>query len=263
MAPFLDFTKPFKGIYMGILSDSEIKRFWKEGYLVFERLIPETDLEHYMTVFNEMVQNANDLEDHTGAYFLELDTNNRPIPQKLHKVQGVCVAEPRILAIAGQKEILDRVEEFTGPNIDVFGTKFFPKLPGGGTSTNWHQDNFYFGTNSSKIISCGIYLQDADEENGCLQVIPGSHIEKRILEHSPQSGRHGSWTHVDDTLRKTLPVPAGSVVIFSANLLHGAVDNTSSVLSRYSTAWHYIPGDLSLSRFPRGVFEDRHTVRGI
>ena len=246
---------------MDILNDSEIKRFWEDGYLVFERLIPETDLEHYITIFNEMVRHANNLENHAGAYSLELDKNNVAIPQRLHKVQGVCVADPRILALAEQKEILDRIEEFTGPDIDVFGTKFFPKLPGGGTSTNWHQDNFYFGTNSSKIISCGIYLQDADEENGCLQVIPRSHLKKQIREHSPHSGRHGSWTQVDDALRQTLPVPAGSVVLFSANLLHGAVDNTSHTRARYSTAWHYIPSNLSLEKFPRGVFKDRHTVR--
>ena len=67
---------------MGILSDSEIKRFWKEGYLVFERLIPETDLEHYMTVFNEMVQNANDLEDHTQGLFPRIGYKQQTNPPK-------------------------------------------------------------------------------------------------------------------------------------------------------------------------------------
>ena len=37
------------------------------------------------------------------------------------------------------------------PQLDIFGTKFFPKLPAtaalptGGISVNWHQDNFAFG----------------------------------------------------------------------------------------------------------------------
>ena len=248
---------------MSILSSLETKKFQEEGYLIFERLIPETRLEHYVGIFNEMVQHAKNLNNHAEPYYLELDRNNTPITGMLHKVQGVCVADPRILEMASQIEILDRIEELIGSNIDVFGTKFFPKLPGGGTSTSWHQDNFYFRTNSSEIISCGIYLQDADEENGCLQVIPGSHSKAQILEHAPESGRHGSWTNVNQGLRKVLPVPGGSVVLFSSNLLHGAVDNTSSTRTRYSTAWHYIPGNLSLEKFPRGVYKDRHTVRGI
>jgi ectoine hydroxylase-related dioxygenase (phytanoyl-CoA dioxygenase family) len=50
-------------------------------------------------------------------------------------------------------------------------------------------------------------------------------------------------------------------VIFSANLLHGAYDNFSD-RTRYSTAWHYIPGDLNMERFVRGEYSDRHIVRG-
>ena len=73
---------------------------------------------------------------------------------------------------------------------------------------------------------------------------------------------HGSWTDVDETEAVDITVPGGSVVLFSANLLHGTHDNHSD-RSRYSTAWHYIPGDLSLERFPRAGYEDRHNVRGV
>ena len=86
-----------------------------------------------------------------------------------------------------------------GENIDVFGTKFFPKLPNGGTSTGWHQDNYYFGTDTDRIISCGIYLEDSDLENGCLRVVPGSHRMGEIVEHRRNIGRHGSWTQVDES----------------------------------------------------------------
>lgn len=40
-----------------------------------------------------------------------------------------------------------------------------------------------------------------------------------------------------------------------------AYDNFSD-RTRYSTAWHYIPGDLQMDRFVRGEYEDRHIVRG-
>ena len=43
--------------------------------------------------------------------------------------------------------------------------------------------------------------------------------------------------------------------------MHGAYDNYSE-RSRYSTAWHYIPGKLQLEQFPRGGYKDRHIVLG-
>ena len=243
-----------------MLNAQQMVQFREQGYLVFEKLIAGDKLSYYLSAFDELVEKGRQLTEPAEHFSLEIDEQKVPIPGMLHKVQGVCLAEPRILELAKEKAILDIVEELLGPNLDVFGTKFFPKLAGGGTSTHWHQDNFYFGTNSDQVISCGIYLQDADEENGCLQVVPGSYSQQ-IAEHEHEPGTHGSWTRVDETQAVMLPVPAGTVVLFSANLLHGTADNAST-RTRYSTAWHYIPGELDLQRFPRGGYKDRHIVRG-
>ena len=242
-----------------MLSNEEIVQFHEEGYLVFERLIDGDKLAHYLDVFNEIVDRSNALQEPAAHLSLELDDDNAPIPGLLHKVQGVCEIEPRILALAREKAIVDRVAALLGSELDCFGTKFFPKLAGG-TSTHWHQDNYYFGTNSDQIISCGIYLQDADLDNGCLQIVPGSHRSGEIAEHQQTPSMHGSWTQIEPSQAVPLPMAAGTVTIFSANLLHGTTDNQSE-RTRYSTAWHYIPGDLVLERFPRGGYADRHLVR--
>ena len=245
-----------------MLTDDQIKQFQEKGYLVFERLITGDKLAYYKGVFDELVDQGSQLTDEQPHWSLELDEDGKPRPGFLHKVQGVCVVDERVLALAKEPEILDRVEALVGKNIDVFGTKFFPKLPNGGTSTHWHQDNYYFGTNSDRILSCGIYLEDSDVENGCLRVVPGSHHAMEIVAHKKRKDMHGSWTQVDDSQAVDLEIPAGTVVIFSANLLHGARDNFSD-RTRYSTAWHYIPGELDMERFVRGEYEDRHLVRGV
>ncbi len=244
-----------------MLDPQQIAHFRTEGYLVFEELINGEKLQHYLSVFDELVEKSTHMLESVPPFSLELDGDEKPIPGMLHKIQGVCVADERILELAKEQAILDRVEALLGPDLGVFGTKFFPKLASGGTSTHWHQDNYYFGTDSDQVISCGIYLQDADAENGCLQVVPGSHRERQIVEHQRDTRTHGSWTEVDESQAVMLPVPAGTVVLFSANLLHGTTDNTST-RTRYSTAWHYIPADLDLDNFPRDSYADRHTVRG-
>jgi hypothetical protein len=243
-----------------MLTDADQQEFLEHGFLVFEGLLRGERLDHYLGVFDELVERGC-ANDPGGHWSFELDDAGEPRPGLLHKVQGVCVVEPRVLDLAREPEIVDRVAQLLDcEDVDVFGTKFFPKLPGGGTSTHWHQDNYYFGTTADQIISCGIYLQDADLDNGCLQVVPQSHHSGEIAEHQHTQGTHGSWTQVDAAQAVALPLPAGSVVFFSANLLHGTADNQSE-RTRYSTAWHYIPGDLALERFPRGGYGDRHIVR--
>lgn len=244
-----------------MLTSRQIDHFKQKGYLIFEGLIPSEKVEYYVSVFDQLVQHGKSLTEHQGHYALEIDKDRNLIPGILHKVQGVCVEEPRILQLAKEPGILDRIQCLLGPDIDIFGTKFFPKLPQVGHSVYWHQDNFYFGTTSDQIISCGIYLQDTDRENGCLRIIPSSHLRGAIFSHHRDPTTHGSWAEIDDREAIDVEMSAGTVAIFSANLMHGAYDNNSE-RSRYSTAWHYIPGELQLEQFPRGGYEDRHIVLG-
>ncbi|MBM3277925.1 MAG: phytanoyl-CoA dioxygenase family protein [Candidatus Handelsmanbacteria bacterium] len=88
----------------------------------------------------------------------------------------MCQVEPCLLELAAEPAITGHVAPLIGPDLDVFGTKFLPKLPGGGSSTHWHQDNYYFATISAQVLSCGIYLEEADRDNGCLRVVPRSHL---------------------------------------------------------------------------------------
>ena len=243
------------------LTDAQVQQFHEEGYLVFENLIHGEKLKRYLAIFAELVERSRTIPADTAHWAFEIGEDHKPVPGFLHKVQGVCVVEPKVLDLAREPEILSRVETLVGPDIDVFGTKFFPKLPNGGTSVHWHQDNFYFGTNTNRIVSCGIYLQDTVRENGCLRFVPKSHRSQVIAEHHRNPGMHGSWTDVDESKAVDVEVPGGTVVLFSANLLHGSYENRSP-RTRYSTAWHYIPGALSLERFPRRGYEDRHIVRG-
>lgn len=244
------------------LTREEIDRYHDEGYLVFPSLISGDKLAYFKQVLDALVIRAKSMTTSRDGFNLQPDAESQPIPGRLFKIQGVCVVEPLLLDLARAGEIVDRVAALIGPSLHMFGSKFFPMLAHGGTSTGWHQDNHYFGTNSDQIVSCGIYLEETDRKNGCLQLVPGSHRTRDLVEHN--AGRaayaHGAWADVDESNAIHLECPGGTVVLFSANTLHGAATNTSD-RSRYSTAWHYVPADLDLERFPFGEYEDRHLIR--
>lgn len=244
-----------------MLTEDQKTAFDTEGYLVFDGLLPEERVSHYMGVLRDLVTRGESLAEEIPQWSLEYDEKGDPVAGLVHKIQGVCQVDPRVLDLASEPAILDRVTSLVGDDIDVFGTKFFPKLPNGGTSTHWHQDNFYFGTETDRIVSCGTYLEAADRDNGCLRVVPRSH-RSGISRHVKNPAGHGSWTNVDEDRAVDVVCSAGTVVLFSANLLHGANDNHSD-RSSYRTAWHYMPGALNPERFPRGEYSDRYTVRGV
>lgn len=245
------------------LTEQQVRQYREGGYLVLEGLIPTERLRHYRAVFEELIERSRSVTVSEGGFNLAPDEQGRPIPGRLHKIQGVCVVDERVLQLAGEPVILDRVESLIGANVDVFGTKFYPMTIAGATSTGWHQDNHYFGTSSDRVVSCATYLDETARDNGCLQVVPGSHRTGSLVEHQSGTGiyAHGAWTDVDESQAVDVVCPAGTVVLFSANLLHGARANLSGRPS-YRTAWHYIPGDLDLALFPRGGYRDRHILRG-
>jgi hypothetical protein len=245
------------------LTAEDIHRYHADGYLIFPALIHGERLAHYKHILDELVSVTESMGSSQAGHSLQPDADGNPIPGRLFKVQGVCCLQPRMLDLAREPTIIERVAALIGPQLHMFGSKFFPMLPRGGTSTGWHQDNHYFGTDSDRVVSCGIYLEDADRSNGCLRLLPRSHLHGELVEHSAGEGKmaHGSWTEVDETEADLLECPAGTVVLFSANLLHGAGTNDSD-RSRYSTAWHYIPADMELEMFPFGKYEDRHDVTG-
>eukprot|EP00756_Hemistasia_phaeocysticola_P063383 Hpha_TRINITY_DN6855_c0_g1::TRINITY_DN6855_c0_g1_i1::g.46261::m.46261/K00477/PHYH; phytanoyl-CoA hydroxylase len=265
----------------------EQRRFFDEnGYLVFPAVLPPSELSRYRGILEGLVKKAEQIKEQgdwnaTGGLTLLNSSDGGVQAGRLHKVQSLCLHEPRMRELIAQPNVHGAVRELIGDaarnGLDAFGTKFFPVLPtgkglSGGYSVGWHQDNYFFGTDSSKIVSCGWYLEDTDAENGCLRVIPGSHKAATVAPHesAKSSGEDagkdaGEWIRdVDDTKAVDVKVPAGSCVIFNSLIWHTAHRNSSASRSRYSCFWHFLPSDLQFAwrgvDFSRGKYADRHEI---
>jgi hypothetical protein len=109
-----------------------------------------------------------------------------------------------------------------------------------------HQDQRYLKVEPGTCIAAWLALDDCDEENGCMAVVPGSHCSP-LLCPIP-SNPIESWTH------ETVPVPPGmevvpvimnrgDVLFFNGQLIHGSGKNSSSTRFRRTLIGHYIDGD--------------------
>jgi len=258
---------------------NESSEFWEQGYLVFPRLLSEETpslrrrMDELLRVGSNSAATADWNAVGTGGaeFVLAVDETGKPIPGRVLKVQAAALGSPAVLEALASPQVREKLRglysalgQEVPEHVDVFGTKFYPMWPGG-TSVCWHQDCHYFGTGSPHIVSCGVYLEDTTRENGCLRVIPGSHTRGEV-PHRAGAGEwaQGEWAAPDEAAAVDVAVPAGSVVLFSAMLIHGAHKNTHPSQTRYSIFGHFVPSSLGFAwrgtDFSHGIYKDRHTV---
>jgi ectoine hydroxylase-related dioxygenase (phytanoyl-CoA dioxygenase family) len=117
--------------------------------------------------------------------------------------------------------------------------------PPGARGQALHQDNFYLKAQPGTCMAAWLALDDCDEANGCLQVVPGSHTWPLLC--TTEADTRVSFTDV------TVPLPpgvqaepvvmqAGDVLFFNGALVHGSLPNTSADRFRRALIGHYIEG---------------------
>jgi phytanoyl-CoA hydroxylase len=124
-------------------------------------------------------------------------------------------------------------------------TMFYFKPPGG-RGQALHQDQAYLRAEPGCCLAAWLAVDDCDDENGCLQVVPGSH-RLPLLCHI-EANLEESFTG------KMVPVPpgyevvpmhmkAGDVLFFHGCLIHGSGPNRTEDRFRRSLIAHYITAD--------------------
>lgn len=116
-----------------------------------------------------------------------------------------------------------------------FHSKLMQKEPKIGGAWEWHQDYGYWYKNQfmfpDQLASVMVALTPANKENGCLQVIRGSHKLGRVNHGFSGEQVGADMTMVDNAL-KTMELvycnlKAGDALFFHSNLLHRSEANLS------------------------------------
>jgi ectoine hydroxylase-related dioxygenase (phytanoyl-CoA dioxygenase family) len=109
-----------------------------------------------------------------------------------------------------------------------------------------HQDQYYLRVNPGTCCAAWVALDDCDEENGCLQVVPGSHALPVLCTIPADTSK--SFTDVtvpvpEDMHTTSIIMKAGDVLFFNGQLIHGSLPNVSQTRFRRSLITHYIVGE--------------------
>lgn len=119
--------------------------------------------------------------------------------------------------------------------VSHYHSKLMQKEPRVGGAWEWHQDYGYWYKNEfllpDQMMSVMVAITDANQENGCLQVIKGSHKMGRV-EHGFAGEQVGASQRYVDLALKTMEhvfveLKAGDVLFFHSNILHRSEANLS------------------------------------
>jgi non-heme Fe2+,alpha-ketoglutarate-dependent halogenase len=154
-----------------------------------------------------------------------------------------------IYDLAKNSGIVQIVTDLLGPDVVCWATHYFCKMPGDGKAVSWHQDCSYWPLTPSKTITVWLAIDEVDVENGCMRVIPGSHVRGHLKFRESDPSEHNVLTQsVDDPYKYGDPevmieMKTGQISIHSDLLLHSSLANTSN-RRRCGLTLRYCPVDV-------------------
>lgn len=221
----------------GPLDADTVGRFEQDGYLFMERLFDEDEVRQMQ---DEAAYLAGSVRRDAPGVIIEPTNDAVRSIFRLHRdndlYRGVC-RDPRIV---------DVVRQLLGSDVYVHQSRINYKPGFHGKEFFWHSDfetwHIEDGMPRPRAISVSIALTDNHEFNGPLMVIPRSHARYvRCVGRTPEDHYKDSLRKQEygvpsqDALRELVEEggivapkgPAGSVLFFECNLMHGSVGNLS------------------------------------
>ncbi|MCY4094392.1 MAG: phytanoyl-CoA dioxygenase family protein [Gammaproteobacteria bacterium] len=158
-------------------------------------------------------------------------------------------------------EVVDFLIEHPAPILEALGMGDFKSggvfqiisKPPLAPALYWHQDWARWDDPISmspwpQQVFLNWYLTDTSVNNGCIRVIPGSHLRRLELhDHLVQAHESGGydiketneWMFIDHPDAVDVPVKVGQLLIGDARLLHGTYPNRSSERRTVLLGWYY------------------------
>lgn len=222
------------------LTENEVTSFEVVGYFTVPSLFSDAECDE----ITEEIERA--------AFELALgDTEEGPLSYRpmMH------LASPSLTAVATDARWAPIVLPLLGTgDARLYWEQAVSKPPQARTELPWHQDNGYTPLVPEEYVTCWLALDDAELDNGCLWVIPGSH-HQGTLTHRNGAGPFRVGYEGPDTDGVAVPVARGSVLAFSSLLMHRSGPN---VTDRQRRAWiiQYC-GAAATSALSGRVLDDR------
>jgi len=232
------------------LSETEVKHFWDEGYVIYKKpVLPEAKFKG--------------LQEHFEKKLAALPPGARP-----ENMDMPHMSDPKLFEWLFAPEILDLVEPILGPDIALFASHFLCKPKGDGKRVPWHEDSWYWGKKLQPMQVCTVWLaiDKSTRENGCMRVIPRTHFNG-YSEYDPVDPEKNVFSteikpnQRDDSKAVYFELEPNEASLHESKLMHGSDPNTSA-FRRCGYTMRYISTRTKAMPGPEGHVHSIYLARG-
>ena len=196
------------------LTNDAVQFYRDQGYYLFKEPVLKPDTFQRLTnLFEEIVAANPDIR---------IDSLDTP-----H------FREPRLLEFLLDDDVLDLVEPLLGPDFGLWSSHFIAKEAGTGRRTPWHEDSAYWEGRFDRfdlgIVTVWLAIDRSDRENGCMKVIPGSHLGDgaQYADVDSDSNLFPTEAQIDESEAIYFELDPNQCSLHDSRILHGAEANTS------------------------------------
>lgn len=204
-------------------SDEDVKNFMEHGYVMVRGLFHGDEIQLLSRIARgdkQISERATSRSDAQGGTTTLALSNN--------------LEDDIYSRIVASRRVAENMSRFLQDEVYHYHHKMMLKEPRVGGAWEWHQDYGYwynYGCLYPTMASCYIAIDRANQENGCLQVVPGSHHLGR-MDHGKVGGQTGADAERVAAVLERLPIvyaemEPGDGLFFHGNLLHRSDQNTS------------------------------------
>lgn len=218
------------------LSPEQMAFFQAEGYLIVKGLFEPGELDDIRSTFERIGETT------VAGHFEPVFDPDNPDPLKRYpRVMHPHRFNQTAMKYMLHKPMMDVLENLYGEPALAAQSMYYYKPPGS-RGQALHQDNFYLKVEPGNCIAAWTAIDAADEENGCLLVVPKTSGYEVVCPELADE-KESFTTHYVKPPKDKKAVPAvmdeGDVLFFNGNLIHGSYRNKSKDRFRRAFICHY------------------------
>jgi ectoine hydroxylase-related dioxygenase (phytanoyl-CoA dioxygenase family) len=219
------------------LTQDQIDFYHREGYLKLEAMTTQEEVAWLRGIYDSLF--AARVGREAGDQFDLAGTDAEGQPAALPQILNPKKYAPELSDGLFRVNALAVARQLLGDDVEARGEHAIFKPARTGSETPWHQDEAYWNPDLDyESLSIWIPLQEATVENGCMQFVPGSHLQQVASHHTINNDPriHGlevdAVDSVDTSTAVACPIPAGGATIHHNRILHYAGPNHSDIPRR-------------------------------
>ncbi|HMO56770.1 MAG TPA: phytanoyl-CoA dioxygenase family protein [Roseiflexaceae bacterium] len=217
-----------------------VQQFRDTGYTVVRGLFSAEEVAHYREHFMQLRESSSYPGDFGGTDLTSSDPLKR-YPRMIHMHRWDALSLNWMI----DERLARAMSALLGKEPFAVQTMLYFKPPGA-RGQALHQDQYFLKVQPGTCIAAWLALDDCDEENGCLQVVPNSHNLPLLC--TVKADLTQSFTDITVPLPEGMqPEPvimqAGDVLFFNGQVIHGSFPNVTTDRFRRALIGHYIVGD--------------------